>query len=361
MKNKILFLTKYDNAGASSRYRSLQYLPILKKAGLECEVSPLFSEQYLSYKYKYGSAPFKVILKSLILRLFAIFRALHFPVVVIEYELIPFFPPVFEWILNLRGCKLVIDYDDAIFHRYDKHRNSFVRKLFSNKIASVMRAADVVVVGNGYLADYAYEAKAKQVELIPTVLDLSRYHMSTPKQNKDLFTIGWIGSPTTAKYLHNIVPALAHICKNNGGTVTLIGAEDVGLSGVSVNRIPWSEDSEVENLLGFDVGVMPLPDEPWARGKCGFKIIQYMASGLPVIASPVGVNKDIVSNNNNGFLASSTEHWINALEVLRKDVELRRQMGKEGRKLVEKKYCIDVTGKKMVELFNNITKKKETL
>ena len=354
MKNKILFLTKYDNAGASSRYRSLQYLPILKKAGLECEVSPLFSEQYLSYKYKYGSAPFKVILKSLILRLFAIFRALHFPVVVIEYELIPFFPPVFEWILNLRGCKLVIDYDDAIFHRYDKHGSSFIRKLFSNKIASVMRAADIVVVGNDYLANYAYEAKAKQVELIPTVLDLSRYPISFPKHDKDILNIGWIGSPSTAKYLDIIAPALSHICKNNAAVVTLIGAGNKKLPGASLKNIQWSEESEVENLFDFDVGIMPLPDEPWARGKCGFKLIQYMASGLPVVASPVGVNTNLVSNNINGFLATPSEQWINALEVLIKDVELRRQMGKEGRKLVEQKYCTDITGDKMVHIFNNL-------
>jgi len=175
MKEKIFFLTKYSRNGASSRYRSFQYLPIIGNQGLEFEVSPLFSEEYLIKKYKNRRAPLFLTLCLLMRRLLSILRASNYSVVVIEYELIPFFPAIFEWLLRFRGCKLIVDYDDAIFHRYDVHKFFIVRLLFNNKIRSVMRSANIVVVGNKYLANYARSAGSKRLELIPTVVDLSKY------------------------------------------------------------------------------------------------------------------------------------------------------------------------------------------
>jgi len=356
MKEKIFFLTKYAKNGASSRYRSFQYLPIIGKHGLEYEVSTLFSEEYLIKKYKNRRAPFFLTLYLLMRRLFSILRASNYSVVVIEYELIPFFPAIFEWLLRYRGCKLIVDYDDAIFHRYDLHKFSIIRMLFTNKIHSVMRSANIVTVGNKYLANYAYSAGSKQVELIPTVVDLSKYSVIKSNFQSNVFNIGWIGSPSTTKYLYSIAPALVHMCKNDNVIVTLIGAESIDLPGVSLRIIPWSEEVEVDCLSSFDVGIMPLPDEPWARGKCGFKLIQYMASGLPVIASSIGVNKEIVDDGVNGFLSDSNEQWVEALEKLYENVDMRAKMGAGGRKLIESKYCTNVTGAKMVQLLKGLTK-----
>ena len=227
MKEKIFFLTKYSRSGASSRYRSFQYLPIIRKYGLEFEVAPLFSEEYLVKKYQSRRTPFFLTLRLLIRRLFSILRASNYSVVVIEYELIPFFPTIFEWLLRYRGCKLVVDYDDAIFHRYDFHKFSIIRHLFKNKIHSVMRSANIVIVGNKYLANYAHSSDSKQVELIPTVVDLSKYPVFKSNFQSNFFNIGWIGSPSTTKYLYSIAPALAHMCKNDNVLVTLIGAESV--------------------------------------------------------------------------------------------------------------------------------------
>ncbi|MGV0961449.1 MAG: glycosyltransferase family 4 protein [Limnohabitans sp.] len=263
--------------------------------------------------------------------------------VVIEYELLPFFPAWLERWLVWRGCRLVVDYDDALFHQYDQHANPWVRRLLGDKIATVMRLADTVVAGNAYLADYARRAGAKRVEVIPTVVDLARYPVMPPISDSEVFIIGWIGSPSTAPYLHTIAPALAEVCKNGRARVRLIGSGPIDLPGVPVEVLPWQEDSEVAEMRRFDVGIMPLPDEPWTRGKCGFKLIQYMACGLPVVASPVGVNTEIVTNDHNGYLATTVQDWVDALTRMRSDLDLRQRMGQAGRARVEERYCLAVT------------------
>jgi glycosyltransferase involved in cell wall biosynthesis len=188
------------------------------------------------------------------------------------------------------------------------------------------------------------------VEVIPTVIDLANYPLKDSGSASKVFTIGWIGSPSTARYLKAIAPALAELCKGGRARVCLVGSGPIDLKDVPVEVIAWDEKTEVDEIRRFDVGIMPLPDEPWARGKCGFKLIQYMACGLPVVASPVGVNSEIVDDGVNGYLASTTDEWVSALEALMADAELRRQMGAAGRKRVEEKYCLAVTAPKFVEL-----------
>jgi glycosyltransferase involved in cell wall biosynthesis len=275
-------------------------------------------------------------------------------VVVVEYELLPFFPALFERWLAWRGCRLVVDYDDALFHQYDQHANPWVRRLLGGKIATVMRLANTVVVGNAYLASYARQVGAKRVEMIPTVINLARYPATPPVSDPPVFTIGWIGSPSTARYLRDIAPALAEVCKGGRARVRLIGSGPIDLPGVPVEVLPWREDTEVDEMRRFDVGIMPLLDEPWARGKCGFKLIQYMACGLPVVASPVGVNAEIVEDGVNGSLATTTANWVQSLKALRADVEMRKRMGVAGRRRVEERYCLGVAAPKLVALLQSI-------
>jgi glycosyltransferase involved in cell wall biosynthesis len=347
------FLTKYTRTGASSRYRSFQYLPILQAAGLECAMSPLFDSSYLAKKYKQGRAEPGQVLGALARRLHAVMTIRRGAIVVIEYELLPFFPALLERWLVWRGCRLVVDYDDALFHQYDQHANPWVRRLLGGKIATVMRLADTVVVGNIYLADYARRAGARRVEVIPTVVNLARYPALQPASDPAVFTIGWIGSPSTAKYLHNIAPALAEVCQSGSARIRLIGSGPIDLPGVPAEVLPWHEDVEVDEVRRFDVGIMPLPDEPWTRGKCGFKLIQYMACGLPVVASPVGVNCQIVEHGVNGFLAETPAQWQQAIEALRADAGLRRRMGLAGRQRVEQQYSLQVTGPRLAALLKS--------
>lgn len=351
---KVLFLTKYSSAGASSRYRTFQYLPKLEQSGVVCKVSPLFDDAYLSNKYRYGSGTKSDMLRGLARRIQAIMTAWRYDLVVVEKEFLPYFPALFEWIFTLFGGRYIVDYDDALFHQYDKHRNPLVRKLLGSKISTVMRLSQMVITGNTYLANYAKLAGAKRVEIIPTVIDLDRYSVRSKKTESEVLTIGWIGSPTTAIYLQEIASVLANVCRDGIARVQLIGSGSVELAEIEPEILQWNDKTEAQLMHGFDVGIMPLPDESWARGKCGFKLIQYMACGLPVIASPVGVNSQIVEDGVNGFLAGNDQEWEEAIGRLAADKVLRKKMGKRGRAKVVSEYSLQVQAPRLVSLISEL-------
>ena len=351
---RALFLTKYDRSGASSRYRSFQYLPAYERAGIECAVSPLFDDTYLSNKYRLGQGKLIDVVRALVRRLRAIARARRFDVVVVEYELLAYFPALFERLLKLLGSRVIVDYDDALFHQYDQHPRALVRQLLGEKIGTVMRSSDLVVVGNRYLAAYAESAGANRVEVVPTVVDLMRYPATEREPRPHEQVVGWIGSPSTAKYLQRIAPALQQVCGATGATLRLIGSGPIQLPGVEPEIIQWKESEEVARMTSCDLGIMPLPDEAWARGKCGFKLIQYMACGLPVVASPVGVNREIVEHGVNGFLAETFDEWVVALRALLSNPALRESMGAAGRRKVEREFCLQVTAPRMVNLVQSV-------
>jgi glycosyltransferase involved in cell wall biosynthesis len=349
--HRLLFLTKYSYNGASSRYRTFQYLPGLEQAGYQCRVMPLFDEAYLEHHYRTGKARMRDILRAMLRRVAALVQVRRFDLLVVEYELVPYFPAFLERWLRCLGVPYVVDYDDALFHQYDRNKSWWVRHLLGKKISCVMRGARLVTVGNEYLADYARRAGADRVEVIPTVVDLECYRPPLAFQFAGpSFTIGWIGSPTTAKYLEMVADALGEVCANGDGRLQLIGSGPIELPCLAVEVMPWDDATEVDLLKKFDVGIMPLPDEPWERGKCGLKLIQYMACGLPVVASPVGVNSEIVEHGVNGFLAESQEGWVQALRSLRDDPGLRQRMGQAGRKKVEERYSLQLTGPRLAEL-----------
>ena len=243
----------------------------------------------------------------------------------------------------------LVEYDDAIFHRYDRHPNPLVRRLLGGKIDTVMRRATTVVVGKEYLRDHAIKAGARRVEMLPTSIDLARYPSPAPARN-EVFTIGWIGSPATTWYLHFVHEVMAEVCAHNRARVVLVGACDPGWRDVPYSIHAWSEETEVAEIGGFDVGIMPLEDSPWERGKCGYKLIQYMACGKPVIASPVGVNTRIVEPGINGYLAETKQDWVNALTTLMADADLRQRMGAAGRAKVERDYTIQANAPRLAAM-----------
>ncbi|HBN8469016.1 glycosyltransferase family 4 protein [Pseudomonas aeruginosa] len=350
---KILLLSKYPRLGASSRLRTLQYIDYLESKGGRVDVRSFFDDGYLSGLYSSGRRSFYNVLKSYISRFFVLFTVYRYDLIWIEKEIFPYFPSVAERFLRFFGKPYVVDYDDAIFHNYDLSGNWLVRKFLGKKIDSVMRHSSCVIAGNDYLAERARVAGSSRVEIIPTVIDLERYEVRDESCSKKT-VIGWIGSPSTQKYLLDIAPELVKLCVEYQASMLLVGATpeiSSYFSGVYVDVKAWKEEDEVGYIRQMTIGIMPLPDGPWEKGKCGYKIIQYMACGVPVVASPVGVNIEIVENNESGLLAEGSRGWRESLQKLLQSSELRRECGRNGRSSVEKIYSLQVQSRRLHQTF----------
>lgn len=350
----ILLLSRYTRLGASSRLRTMQYLPVLKSEGLNVQVAPFFDDAYLDVLYS-GEGTRRSTMDYMLHRVSQMRRRPKPDLIWIEKEALPWVPWLMERALIARGIPIVSDYDDAVFHRYDKHRSLVVRVLLGRKIGRLMAASALVVAGNPYLADHARHSGARQVETIPTVVDLDAYDVDPARKRRDKPRIGWIGTPETwqgfAQPVHKV---LAHLLGQHKAVFRAVGAAMQPETRGTLELIPWTEGTEVELIKSMDIGVMPLPNTPWARGKCGYKLIQYMACGLPVVASPVGVNRDIVEHGVNGFLAESDEEWRAAIDTLLNDADLRHRMGTAGRRKVEQQYSLQIWGQRVAEMLRSV-------
>lgn len=358
---KVLALPRYVAQGASSRLRMRQYLPALAELGWHVNESPLLDEAYLAAIYA-GRKPAVWRLAFLyVRRLLVLLGAWQYDRVWLEKELWPWAPGWLEAIVLRLLPPAVVDYDDALFHNYDQHPRAICRRVFAGKIATVMRSASVVVAGSHYVRDYARAVGARHVEYLPTVVDLARYAVQPARAPKPTFVVGWVGTPFTVKYLDLIAPALSVLAQQGHALeLRVIGAVAPPIAGVAVQSLPWSAAREAEEIAGFDVGVMPLEDSPWERGKCAYKLIQYMACGLPVVASPVGMNAEVVGEGAQqaGFLAADTSAWIDVLTRLLQAPELRQCLGAQGRARVVADYSLQVAAPRLVAMFQAIGAKE---
>ncbi len=346
---KVLVLSRYGQQGASSRMRFFQYLPELGRAGLECEVSPLIDDAMLRRKYQRGSYGALALPIAYWRRIRMLLARGRYDLLWIEKECLPWFPAWLERLL-LRGRPYVLDFDDAIFHNYDLHRSALVRRLFGRRIDRLMQGAQMVVAGNRYLAERATAAGARWVEVVPTVVDADRYAAKTSYAGAQPPRIVWIGSPSTASYLQDLAAPLRALAERAPFRLRVIGSGALSLPGVDLELLPWSADTEARLVAECDIGIMPLRDTPWERGKCAYKLIQYMACGLPVVASPVGANREVVAEGVSGFTAGCADAWLAALERLLGDAALRQRLGQAGRRRVEETYCLQQAAPKMLGL-----------
>jgi glycosyltransferase involved in cell wall biosynthesis len=350
----ILLLSRYTRMGASSRLRTMQYLPALAREGFSVQVAPFFDDAYLNALYS-GQKTKGSKIRYVSQRIRQMRRYPKPDLIWLEYEALPWVPWLIERTVLPRGVPIVSDYDDAVFHRYDLHRVAAVRWLLSRKIDRIMQQSALVVAGNDYLAGRARNAGSRQVEIVPTVVDLSQYTVRSEPTTNTSVQVGWIGTPNTwevfGKHLYSqLNDTLASHGARFKAVGAKLGAESVG----ELDVVPWSEETEVRAIQSMDIGVMPLSDTPWARGKCGYKLIQYMACGLPVVASPVGVNREIVEHGVNGFLAETEAEWRSAIETLLADPDLRRRMGAAGRKKAEEHYSLQVWGPRVARMLRSV-------
>jgi glycosyltransferase involved in cell wall biosynthesis len=290
----------------------------------------MLDEFYLKKKYNKLS-----LLIVYVLRLYQLLQIPRKAKIVIEKELFPFIPFWFEKYL-LKKHIVILDYDDAIFTFYEQHKLFIIRKLYEKKIDQLMVLSDTVICGSHFLFERAEKSRSKNVKLIPTVVDISRYKVQNDKSS-DLPIIVWIGTPSTIHFIELIKPVLQELSEKYLFKFRVIGCLKFNIPGVNVECFEWSLDNEIKLISEADIGVMPLYDTDWEKGKCGYKLIQYMASGLPVVASAVGENNYIVQSSC-GYIAKSQANWIEFLSILLEQEHLRESMGNIGRIHAERYY-----------------------
>jgi len=354
-KKKILFLSPYPHGiGPSQRFRFEQYFNLLSEyLDINQETfwnkkswDILFSDANFLTKFYYLTIAF-------IKRKILLFSIPKYDVIFIHREIAHIGAPVFEWIIKfIFKKKIIYDFDDAIWHLNYSDKNKITRFFKSPwKVKFICRWADVVIVGNSYLADYAILSN-KNIVIIPTTIN-SKIHKACYKKQKQKITIGWTGTLTTLKQLEIALPVLKKLKQKYDFRFYIISNERPRFD-TDFTFQQWQSSTEVEDLCNIDIGIMPLPDNEWAKGKCGLKGLQYMALEIPTIMSPVGVNTEIIQDGVNGFLASTEQEWLEKLSLLIENSELREKLGKAGRKTVVEKYSVEANKQKYLDVFNSV-------
>lgn len=315
----------------SSRLRVINCLPAFREAGIEPTVMPIPS----------GS-----------IGRIRMLRAVAGNDVVLIQKKTSFHPFELALMQRLNPC-IIFDMDDAVMFHELEHRQPLTGKNFLKFIRTVNHCA-AVVAGNQFLANFA-EPNCRHVHVLPTPIDADRYKVKEYSKPSEKVIIGWIGVAGNLHYLKRLEPVFKRLCAEFSNVYLKIVSNDfIEMDGVRIIKEVWALDTEIESLRSFDIGIMPLDDTHWARGKCGYKILQYMGVGVPVVASPVGINSEFIRPGEAGFLASNGEEWYLGLRALIISPESRKSMGLRGRQLVENKYSQDQFVEAYIEIFKHL-------
>ncbi len=337
MTIRVLGLSLYGPQAASHRVRLSQFKPGLAAAGIDLHIQSLLDNNYLQRSFSGQRLSLRDLFAAYVRRIYALNNAYQFDLAIVYGDLLPFLPWWFE--KRLLKIPFIYDFDDAFYLKYRNAR--LPMSSLAGKIDKTISHALAVTAGNIGLAVYAQQFNGN-VSILPSVVDTVKYKLASFPSVSSLrgpFTIGWIGSPSTAPFLQILVEPLQRLACERPLRLMLVGGSAPAIKGVEVIEHPWHLEHEVTLIQKFDVGVMPLPNTPWTRGKCAYKLIQCMACGIPVVASAVGTNVDAVPSEC-GLLADSPEDWLDALQRLAANPELRQQMGLSARRWVEEHYSL---------------------
>lgn len=336
---RVLGLSLYGPQAASHRVRLSQFQQGLASAGIDLQIQSLLDDDYLRRSFSGARPSLRGLLAAYGRRICLLRQAGRFDLAIAYGDLLPFLPSWFE--RQPLQIPFIYDCDDAFFLKYRSGRLRLLQPLLGAKADRLMAAAVAVTAGNAELAGYARRFNST-VTVLPSVVDTDHFLSATPspvENSAKPFTVGWIGSPSTAPYLQLLIEPLKQLARERPVRLLVVGGPAPTIAGVEIVEQPWSVEQEVPLIQQFDVGVMPLPDTPWTRGKCAYKLIQCMACGVPVIASPVGANVDAV-HFDCGLLANSSQQWLAAFRQLAADLTLREKMGLAARIWVGERYSL---------------------
>ena len=353
----ILFVPFGTERIAATRYRVYQYLPYLMKHSIRFKVFSIISDKTTREMINSSTFTglrkityyFKVVLEKIIRFLPILILARKYKILFLQRTTFPF---GLERILKMMNENIVFDLDDAIFIPDKKEYGLIGRmKEYSKEVevANILRVSKLAIVENEYIKKYASKY-CKDIFLIPGPIDTKRNFVKKKSYKNNKVTIGWIGSPSTLNYLNMLDGVFKELAKKFDVEIKVIGAGEYKLDGIKVTNINWSVENEVEELQSFDIGVMPMPNNEWTRGKLGCKMLQYMAVGVPAVVSYTATNAEVISDGLNGFLINSEKECLEKLSLLIKDFSLREKIGKNGRRTVEEKFSLDVNAPKFREL-----------
>lgn len=343
---KILFIASHRfNRSPSQRYRFEQYFDFLEANGFQCELSSVISEANDKVFYQKGKWIQKgfILLKSILIRIGNWKNYSNYDIIFVQREALMIGSVFFEKKIKKSKAKFVFDFDDSIWLMDTSEGNKKLEWLKNpDKTAINIAFADLVFAGNSYLANYARQYNSN-VKIIPTTIDTNFHKPTVKEKDSTTVTIGWSGSITTIKHFENAISILQALKNKYHEKINFVVMGDASYKNeiLGIQGIAWSADNEVETINSFDIGIMPLPDDEWAKGKCGLKGLSYMACGVPTIMSPVGVNSEIIEHGKNGFLVSTPEEWVDCISKLIENSDLRREIGINARKTVEEKYSVN--------------------
>jgi len=357
---KVLFIAAHrPDRSPSQRFRFEQYFNYLKKNGFHCDFSWLISEKDDRVFYYPGNitTKFYIFLKSMAIRLGDVLKASSYDIIFIQREAFMTGTTFFEKQFAKSNAKVIFDFDDAIWHQDVSEANKKLAWLKRpGKTADIIGMSDMIFAGNNFLADYARQYNSN-VRIVPTTIDTDEYRPIGKKRLGAPVCIGWSGSITTIKHFEYAVPFLTELKSRFGERITIkvIGDKSYTNESLGVKGLGWNKADEISELSTMDIGIMPLPDDEWSRGKCALKGLQYMALEIPAIMSPVGVNEEIIRDGVNGYLAVKKEEWVSKIASLVEDAGLRERIGKAARETVTGQYAVISQQENYLKYFRELT------
>ncbi|MBN2668095.1 MAG: glycosyltransferase family 4 protein [Bacteroidales bacterium] len=355
---KILFLSPYPvDKAPSQRLKYEQYFSVFEKAGYEVHSNSFFSEKLWSILYDNGHFFAKFILTAIayLKRFGTLFLLRKYDLVYIHLWVTPIGMPIFEWLVSKISKQLVYDIDDMVFLGHASKANAYIKSLKGRrKMIYLMKVSKHVITCTPKLDEFVRQYNQNTTDISSTVDTENRYHSKENYHKHTPIVIGWSGSHSTSKYLYLLKNVFVKLAKKYSIQLMVMGDADFYIDGVDVTAVEWKEAIEIATLEKFDIGVYPLPDEPWVYGKSGLKAIQYMALGIPTIASAIGTNFRIIEDGLNGFLATNEDEWFEKLSLLIENAELRKKLGQAGRNTVVEKYSVEANKGKYLSVFNEI-------